>query len=170
MSGYTATSLEFAEKFRDLVADQAEWSQATFGSDQTRGPSGALKHLEKEAREAQLAPYDESEYADCFLLILDAARRAGIKPMQLVEAAQEKMKVNRSRTWPTPNQWKIGDPHFVDSEDCMGNRFAYWRVFADRDDVNIVGQGTTAEQATDDCLRKIRSIGDEPVEHLVRGQ
>lgn len=42
------------------------------------------------------------ELADCILLILDASRRAGVKPMQLVEAAQRKMKVNKSREWPEP--------------------------------------------------------------------
>ncbi len=117
MSGYTETSLEFAEKFRDLVADQAEWSQATFGSDAERGPVGPLKHLAREAIEAAEAWSDlpptviESvmrrhkfyeELADCLLLILDASRRGGIKPMQLVEKAQAKMKINRARTWPTP--------------------------------------------------------------------
>ena len=94
--------VEFADKFSDLVVDQAEWSQATFGSDIVRGPIGALKHLEKEAREAQANPADPMEYADCLLLILDAARRAGIKPTQLVEHAQAKMKINRSREWPKP--------------------------------------------------------------------
>ncbi len=101
MSSYVATSLDFAEKFRDLVSDQAEWSQRVFGSDQERGPIGALKHLALEAIEAQNDPVAE-ELADCFLLILDAARRAGIKPMQLVEAAQAKMVKNKARQWPKP--------------------------------------------------------------------
>lgn len=85
-----------------LAQDQSDWSQATFGTDQERGPLGALRHLEKEARETQAAPNDIEEYADCFLLILDAARRAGISPRQLIEAAQRKMVVNRQRTWPRP--------------------------------------------------------------------
>lgn len=102
MSNYTIVSLDFAEKFRDLVSDQAEWSQRTFGTDQDRGPIGALKHLALEAVEAQSDPASVEEYADCFLLILDAARRAGIKPMQLVEAAQAKMVKNKARQWPKP--------------------------------------------------------------------
>ena len=113
MSGYTITSLEFAEKFRDLVVDHGEWSQATFGLDDERGPLGPLKHLEKEAKEAQEAYMGIGEFsgafvkfrtelADCLLLILDASRRAKIKPMQLVEAAIEKMQINRARKWPSP--------------------------------------------------------------------
>lgn len=90
------------QKLLSLAHDQAEWSQATFGSDTERGPLGALRHLEKEARETQEAPQDSEEYADCFLLILDAARRAGISPLQLIEAAQRKMVINRARTWPKP--------------------------------------------------------------------
>ncbi|HEY1190448.1 MAG TPA: dATP/dGTP pyrophosphohydrolase domain-containing protein [Gemmata sp.] len=84
----------------ELAADQAEWSQLTFGLDIERGPVGALKHLEKEAREAAANPTDVSEYADCLLLILDAARRAGLSPLKLIQAAQAKMVVNKSRTWP----------------------------------------------------------------------
>jgi hypothetical protein len=95
-------SAEFAQEFAALVCDQAEWSQATFGSDRTRGPLGALRHLEMEAREAQQAPDDPEEYADCFLLILDAARRAGISADSLVAAARQKMIINRQRKWPKP--------------------------------------------------------------------
>jgi hypothetical protein len=94
--------LELGQRLHDLANNQAEWSQATFGTDQERGPLGALRHLEKEARETQEAPADSEEYADCFLLILDAARRAGISPLQLIEAAHRKMAINRERTWPRP--------------------------------------------------------------------
>ena len=90
------------ERLLLLAKDQSDWSQTTFGTDQERGPLGALRHLEKEARETQAAPDDIEEYADCFLLILDAARRAGISPLQLIEAAQRKMVINRQRTWPRP--------------------------------------------------------------------
>lgn len=90
------------ELLSSLAKDQSEWSQATFGTDAERGPLGALRHLEKEALETQAAPNDIGEYADCFLLILDAARRAGISPLQLIEAAQRKMVINRQRTWPRP--------------------------------------------------------------------
>ena len=94
-----------ADKIRDLVADQATWSQSTFGSDLERGPMGALKHLEKEARECQEAvgtPELREELADCLLLLLDASRRAGVEPTQLVEAAQAKMVKNKARTWNKP--------------------------------------------------------------------
>lgn len=101
--GSPANSFGFA--FGKLVSRQSEWSQATFGTDAERGPLGALKHLEKEARECQTAetPDDlREELADCLLLLLDASRRAGFTPMDLVRAAQSKMAKNRSRKWPKP--------------------------------------------------------------------
>ncbi len=94
--------IETGEALRDLARDHAAWSQATFGSDLERGPIGPLKHLEKEAREAQANPDDAEEYADCLLLLLDAARRAGIKPLELIRAAQAKLEINRGRQWSLP--------------------------------------------------------------------
>lgn len=91
-----------------LAADQSEWSQKTFGSDDARGPVGALCHLEREAVEAIAAwngrPFDAAafreELADCLLLLLDAARRGGTQPADLIRAAAEKMVKNKARTWP----------------------------------------------------------------------
>lgn len=85
--------------FIDLWGAISAWSQQTFGDDSTRGPLGALKHLELEARETQAAPDDASEYADCLILILDAARRAGMELTDLIEAAWVKHQVNVNRDW-----------------------------------------------------------------------
>lgn len=102
MSALFETWLELGIDLWDVARDQAKWSQATFGKDQDRGPIGALKHLEHEAREAQAAPNDVSEYADCFLLVLDAARRAGFSVRDLLTAAIDKQEINESREWPKP--------------------------------------------------------------------
>lgn len=86
-----------------IVCEQSEWSQATFGTDQERGPMGALLHLEQEAREAQECPDDVTEYADCLLLIIDASRRAGIEPLDLLRHTYDKLQVCKQRKWPVPN-------------------------------------------------------------------
>lgn len=103
---YLGTIMELGIALADLVEDQSDWSQKTFGSDAERGPLGVVRHLEKEAREAQAAIDSQDafreEMADCLLLVLDAARRGKIKVMQLIKAAQAKMKINKSRTWPKP--------------------------------------------------------------------
>ena len=84
----------------DLATDLSDWSQQTFGGDSERGPIGSLKYLEEEAREAQEKPGDPMGYADCLLFTLDAARRAGIKPIELMEHALAKMEINKARKWP----------------------------------------------------------------------
>lgn len=104
----------------DLATDQAEWSQATFGTDKERGPIGPLKHLELEAIEArqeaenfrdwggdpgrlrEIARNFIIEMADCLLLLLDASRRGGFTVIQLMEAAQAKMRINKHRTFIKP--------------------------------------------------------------------
>ena len=80
----------------------SEWSQATFGLDSERGPIGPLKHLAKEAVEAQEDTTDIEEFADCLFLICDATRRAGFTWDQLISAAFKKLEKNKSRTWQKP--------------------------------------------------------------------
>ena len=80
-----------------LAERNSRWSQSTFGLDRELGPLSALRQLEKKAREAQGTPTDPSEYADCLLLILDAARRVGLTPKMLLVAARSKMAINENR-------------------------------------------------------------------------
>lgn len=99
---YITNCIEICDELDELIRDQAIWSQATFGPDTERGPVGALRHLAKEAIEAAENPDDLEEYADCFLLILDAMRRKGCRFQTLVREAAKKMQKNKLRNWPTP--------------------------------------------------------------------
>lgn len=104
---YVEKCIDFADSFIDLITDQAKWSQETFGSDDERGPTGALRHLAKEAAEAESAVGGDQaklleELADCFLLLLDAMRRSKFKLWDLLRASHAKMAVNKSRRWPKP--------------------------------------------------------------------
>lgn len=87
-------------KLTTLYNRHAWWSRATFGPDHLRGPLGPIRHLAKEAKELEDAPFDRAEYADCLLLIFDASRRAGIDLDALLDAAQAKMAVNEKRAFP----------------------------------------------------------------------
>ena len=95
-----------AERSQLFWNQQSAWSQATFGPDSERGPVGPLKHLEKEAREAQAempgSTEQESEIVDCLFLVFDAARRAGITHDRLFRAAFEKLEINKRRKWEKP--------------------------------------------------------------------
>ena len=88
------------QDLREFYAAHGEWTYATFGDATVRGPIGPLKHLAKEAAEAQEHPDDIEEYADCLLLTFDSARRAGISYDQLVEAAWKKLAKCKARSWP----------------------------------------------------------------------
>lgn len=99
--------LERVQRFWDA---QSEWSQDTFGSDAVRGPTGALRHLALEAAEAEVAPEAVEEFADCLILLLDAARRAGHTLPTLMTAAEAKAEKNQTRIWPTPPAVDDGRP------------------------------------------------------------
>ena len=96
------------KSMHDFWNAQAEWSRATFGSDQERGPLGPLKHLKKEI-DKELLPEVEAggrgdliEYVDAQFLIFDACRRAGYTYEQFLEAAWTKLDINRARQWQKP--------------------------------------------------------------------
>lgn len=78
------------------------WSENTFGKG--RPPSAPLNHLLKEVQEAIDSPQDIIEYADCLLLLLDAAAKAGFNTQQLILAAFIKLDECRQRKWAEPDE------------------------------------------------------------------
>lgn len=85
----------------DLRAQHAAWSQAQFGDVSAVGPA---KHLAKEAMEVAADPLDPIEHADCWMLLWDMQRRAGISDAQLADAIREKLAINQARRWPAPKE------------------------------------------------------------------
>jgi Protein of unknown function (DUF550) len=152
------TITELGIAVHDLAETISDWSQRTFGTDAERGPIGPLKHLEKEAREAQAKPDDPMEHADCLILVLDASRRAGVSLASLLKHAQDKMKANRARAWPDPKAgWTFGKPIFIASE-------LRWVVGAMRGGEAATGYSECSpEQALEDCRRKTLDV---PIEHV----
>lgn len=92
------------ERLLNLVVDHARWSQATFGDDFDKGPIGPLKHLKEEVQEWIDNPKDRMEAADCFILLLDAYRRAGGNVYDLILAAEEKLEICKNRKWSPPDE------------------------------------------------------------------
>lgn len=99
---YVARLIDAGEALDDLASSLSRWSQATFGTDQERGPIGPIKHLKKECDEVLADPTNREEYADLLILVLDASRRAGIKPLELIRASIKKMELNKTRQWGKP--------------------------------------------------------------------
>ena len=99
------TPQEFGYWFLEWNRRRGIWSQATFGTVTERGPTGPLKHLEKEAREAyQEQDRDKrlEEYSDCMHLIMDAVDRDGYSAVDLLKAIERKLIKNMMRKWNKP--------------------------------------------------------------------
>lgn len=88
-----------------------EWQKETFPDATT---SSKLAHLAEELKEVNetyrawmdgTATEDDvrHEFADCFLLLFGAANAAGMSYMDICVAIAEKMEINRSRKWGTPD-------------------------------------------------------------------
>lgn len=88
--------------FKRFQTECHRWSEQTFGIG--RSPDGPIAHLVKEVEELQKQPYDLMEYADCLMLILDAASNADIPADILLEAAWDKLEINRHRDWGKPDE------------------------------------------------------------------
>ena len=84
-----------------LRSEHAEWSQRQFGNVSAIGPA---KHLAKEALEVADAPSDVIEHADCWMLLWDMQRRAGISDADLAAAISQKLEINKARVWPAPKE------------------------------------------------------------------
>lgn len=86
----------------DLQYDQVQWSKATFPDEQVWG---LLAHLKKEIDEIAgtigngSVPELAEEFADAYLLLIDAAGRCEIAASEIMTAAREKLEVNKRRKW-----------------------------------------------------------------------
>lgn len=93
--------------FNHFWFDHAQWSNRTFGDEAERSELGPIRHLKKEVREAEQAFLDngrrsaqvKEEVVDLFLLVLDAARRAGFSPHTLIVAAFAKLLKCKGRVY-----------------------------------------------------------------------
>jgi len=130
MSLFFENIVNHGDHLIDLIRDQAEWSRATFGADDVRGPLGPTKHLAKEVliellgcskadTELLLSTVnndrppeslrDIKEWADALILLLDGSRRAGHKFLAVIKAAEAKMAENKKRDWPKPDPTNVND-------------------------------------------------------------
>ena len=91
---------------RDLVTELARWSDETFGDH--RDPERTLVHLQREVTEALVSVRHELddtafEFADLFMLTVDAARRYGLDWDELLWFVEAKHRINLQRTWGKPD-------------------------------------------------------------------
>lgn len=106
---------------QDLQTELGIWADKTFGEGK---PIPTAKHLIKEAKELveALENFERcqsleeewnyastnmkicDEFADCFLLILDCARRYGVNTELLIKLSVAKLAICKTRKWGEPDQ------------------------------------------------------------------
>ena len=99
MSKNYKPALTDLKKLNDFICARREFSFQSFGSPEVRGPVPVLTHLKEEVQELIEQPTDLMEWADCLLLLTDAADRAGLSIEDLIDAATLKLEINKKRTW-----------------------------------------------------------------------
>ncbi len=99
-----------------LQRDLGRWSDATFGYG--RSPDGCIAHLAAEVQELRAQPHDLTEYADCMLLLLDAARLAGHTSADLISGCFTKLEICKARKWGKPNAEGVVEHIRDDDELC----------------------------------------------------
>lgn len=95
---YTPPGPSELQRLQDSIE---AWSDPTFGFN--RPPASSLHHLLEEVGEVISAPDDRMEWADCMMLFLDSARRAGLTASDLISVTYEKLEINKRRKWGPPN-------------------------------------------------------------------
>lgn len=83
----------------EFLEERRKFSHKTFGTPEVRDCMGPLTHLKKEVKELHENPNDPMEWADCFLLLVDAADRKGMTFDNLVAVSRNKLEINKARNW-----------------------------------------------------------------------
>lgn len=84
----------------EIAQDIRAWSLETFGAQSTSDVK--LAHLRKEVEEVKDDPCKD-EYADCFILLIDAWTQDWGHTDGLLLAIENKMKINKRRIWGPPD-------------------------------------------------------------------
>ena len=101
--GYAAALKDAAkaDKLEAVVRENVEWSNQTFG---VRPATAPLAHLRKEVGELFSEPGSLFEYADCALLLFQAAVISGFSVDNVVTAMRVKLEINKGRKWGPPDE------------------------------------------------------------------
>lgn len=84
-----------------LQNEIADFTDRAFGQ---ATPVSKLHHLAEEVQELIETPEDRLEWADCMILLIDAAKKAGYDMNDLYQAVQDKMEINKKRKWGAPDE------------------------------------------------------------------
>jgi hypothetical protein len=116
---------------KQLFTDVTDWQEATF---KVIDSLGLVYHLEQELDELKtdilrLNPDKRLEFADCFILLMGAAKADGMSYEDICSAISEKLEINKKRVWGEPDS--NGVINHVKEEEvmCCANCVKMWNVF-----------------------------------------
>jgi hypothetical protein len=98
----------------EYIQEHHIWSQATFGG--WVSPIRLIRHIEKELKEIEAAPYDLEEWVDVIILAIDGACRIGATPQEIADALYMKQDKNKTRRYVVPT-----DPNQPAEHDRTGD-------------------------------------------------
>lgn len=87
------------KKLNAFLRDRTDFSLEAFGTPRQHPYHRCLRKLQDEVKELIKNPKDQLEWADCFLLLTDAAARYGYSLTDLVKFGKKKLAINKKRTW-----------------------------------------------------------------------
>jgi len=91
---------------KELFKEVTDWQEATF---RVINPIGLINHLEQEVDELcqsmgmGMDEFKRHEFADCFILLMGAAKADGMSYEDICNAISEKLEINKKRTWGEPD-------------------------------------------------------------------
>ena len=95
-------------ELQKLMDDILEWSSNTFENETS---ISKINHLKKEVDELKFSIFHEHseaekryEFADCFMLLIAAAKMEGLTANDLILITKAKLELNKSRTWGKPDE------------------------------------------------------------------
>jgi len=100
------------KELQELIDELHKWQRETFPQS---SPISKLHHLAEEIPELieEIEKHyhnsgdlkaTELEYADCFILLLGSAFMYGLKAEDIFRIIREKLEINKSRIWGTPDE------------------------------------------------------------------
>lgn len=116
---------------KQLFKEVTDWQEATF---KTIDMLGLVNHLADEVEELKTdvinrSPYRRLEFANCFILLMGAAKADGMSYEDICNAIKDKLEINKQRTWGEPDS--NGVINHLKEEDlvCCANCVKMWNVF-----------------------------------------
>lgn len=93
------------DTFNKLADEIHEWQTNTFPDS---NPVAKIFHLQKETWELIDALNEgagiHEEFADCFILLIGAAKAFGYTNQEILKVIRHKFEINKRRTWGTPDK------------------------------------------------------------------